>query len=158
MDLTVDQLAKELFDRGSDSNQSFEFWLGFAKLLFKYDVDLSLDNFNDRRGVLLKDLTGRVVTLYPVVSMEGVLRMDREPFSDVLVLCEGTSVLGWVLAQDVKPISESLYVVSAGALNRMPKQFLFTQECPHMSVHGGIWKPGASEWECLGCGKLLAGT
>ena len=158
--MTPEQLAQELHIRAIDqgrTRETLEFCTLMSRLIFKYDIDLTLDSFKDLRGVILKDGMGRTVGLYPVTSMNGTIRSERAAFTDILVLVEGNIVLGWVPERDARPLDDT-FVLSSKTINRMPKEFNFAQECPHMSVHGGVWNKGDSGWTCFGCGKLLVGV
>lgn len=157
--MELDELARELHARAHDrgrTDETEDFSGALARLIFKYDVSLDFDSFKDHRGITLVDAADRTVACYPVITLDGTVRCDREPFTDVLVLVEGSIVLGWVRHLDVTEIDSS-FVLSVKNLNRMPKTFNFAQECPHMSTYGGYWNIEDSAWECFGCGVQLVG-
>ena len=157
--MNQEELARELHVRAVDQgrHEPLAFYEVMARTIFRYDIDLTLDCFKNLRGVVLQDARNRSVGLYQVISMGGTIRSAVPVYTDVVVLVEDSVILGWVLARDVAEVNESSFVVSSKTVNRMPKDFDFAQDCPHMSVHGGIWSDTDSGWSCFGCGKLLAG-
>jgi hypothetical protein len=155
----LEELAREIHLRAHDrgrTDETSDFSESVARLILKYDANLDFDSFRDHRGITLLDHSGRTVACYPVITVDGSVRCDKVAFSDVLVLVEGSIVLGWVRRLDVTEIDSS-FVLSVKNLNRMPKVFDFAQECPHLSVYGGYWNISDDAWECFGCGIQLVG-
>lgn len=126
-----------------------------ARLVFRYDANLDFWSFEDARGVRLKDHKGKSVALYPVTTLDGSLRCQVEPFTDVLVLVEGTLTLGWLLSDEVQSLGPDGFAANVKSLHAMPTDFAFVQTCPHMSVFGGVWHDDDQTWECFGCGLRL---
>lgn len=159
MDLSQEDLARELHARALDRgrNDTSEFSEALARLIFRYDADLNFDSFKDDRGVQIVDIAGRTVAMYPVTLIDGSIRCERSPFTDVLVLVDGAMVLGWLKAEEVTEV-DSMFAVSPKSLHPMPSEFDFAQGCPHMAVHGGLWHEDEDAWECFGCGEMLART
>lgn len=156
MDLSQEELANELHARALDRgrNDTSEFSEAVARLIFRYDADLSFDSFKDDRGVQIVDAAGRTVALYPVTLIDGSIRCERSVFTDVLVLADGGMVLGWLKADEVTEVDD-MFVVSPKSLHPMPGEFDFAQGCPHMAVHGGLFHEDTDTWECFGCGEHL---
>lgn len=158
MDLSVEDLAHELLLRAGDRGRSDspEFCQTLSKLIFKYDVDLTLESFVDGRGVTL-ECDNRTVGLYEVVADNGYLRSNVGCYTDILVLEQSGLLLGWTRRGRITEVDDKTFVLRAKALNPMPETWDFAESCPHMSVFGGWWNNEEGAWQCFGCGVSLAG-
>lgn len=157
MDLTEEQLAEELHARSLDRgrNDTAELSQVLARFIFKYGANLNFDSFKDSRGVTLKDHGSREIGLYPVSLLDGTIRCDRSIYTDILVLCDSTMILGWTTRDDVSQLDPEIFLLNSKSLQPMPTDFDFSQACPHMSVFGGFWISETDVWECFGCGQHL---
>lgn len=159
MELSPEQLAEELYRRALDRgrhDETREFNEALSRLIFRYDVDLNFESFDDPRGVVLRDVMDRGVAAYPVVRIDDRIRCAKQVYSDVCVLVDGKVPIGWVSSTEVTKVDETMFTVNVRSLHEMPETFDFAQACPHMSVYGGVYLPDENAWECFGCGKLLA--
>ena len=119
-------------------------------LLNRYDIQLTVDNF-DSQGVILYDKLGKSVrVLFGRVS-DDVVHVPL-PHSDISVVFGDGLLLGWIESSKMSDHTDRM-LVNVKSLHKMPNQFLFIQECEHMEVNGGVMYGGG--WECLGCGEVL---
>lgn len=119
----------------------------------KYCVNLQVDDFCNE-GVILTDNTGhKVAPAYG--EIHGSMLHTGAPYADIMVLGIDNGVLiGWIRADLMINVGEYFMAPMKG-LNKLPDKFNFVEECPHLSVYGGVYKEDSQGWECLGCAKVL---
>lgn len=145
----VHELRRRATSRGESPPD--EFLLAQEHVVGRYDQPISIESFTTH-GLLLSDENGKSVGFYPGLVSEGMVRIEAVPYSDVLIVIEGSLVLGWV-EQHQTSFVEGVIRFNPKSFNPMPKVFKFIQTCPHLSVYGGVW--GDDGWECFGCGRLI---
>lgn len=119
----------------------------------KYAINISVDDFCNE-GVVLKDLNGRTVApAYGVVH--GKMIHTGKPYAEIMVIGTDNGVLlGWVRADLMVDVG-AYHMVPVNGLNKLPDSMRFLEECPHLSVYGGIYTEQSKGWECLNCQKVL---
>jgi len=121
--------------------------------LNNYKINLSVDDFV-KQGVLVKDRSGRTVGVAYGELRDGTIHTG-EPYADVMVISlRGGVLAGWI-HKDKMVDADDRFLVKMKSLSKLPKDFDFVQECPHLSVYGGVFNDDEQNWECLGCGKLI---
>jgi len=152
--LSGEDLAEELFRRGAGRwNLTREMAAVLAHIVDRYEIELSIDSFQDGRGMVWRDLNGRSVSGYDVGTNEGYIRSETQKFTDILIVVEDGMILGWVAEDQVLDIGQPWFSLNAKALCPMPKVFDFAQQCPHLVMFGGWWNVNERAWECFGCGR-----
>jgi hypothetical protein len=119
----------------------------------KYAINLSVDDFCNE-GVVLKDRSGhKVAPAYG--EIHGKMIHTGKPYAEIMVLGIGEGVLiGWIRADLMVDVG-SYFMAPMKGLNKLPDSFNFVEECPHLSVYGGVYTEGSKGWECLNCGKVI---
>lgn len=119
----------------------------------RYHPHFSVDNFLNE-GLIFKDQNGYSVGIAVAVIRDGILHTAK-PYADIMVLgTEDGLMLGWVPREKMNN-AEDRYLVHAEALNKMPRLMKFSQECPHMSVHGGYYDEEEANWRCFACEQII---
>lgn len=119
----------------------------------RFALELSVDDFCNE-GIVLKDQAEhKVAPAY--AEIQGKMLHTGAPYADIMVfgVQEGT-LIGWVRA-DLMINLGSYHMVPLKSLNPLPDQFLFVEQCPHLSVYGGVYTEESKGWECLGCAKVI---
>lgn len=157
MALSGDELAQELHRRAGlkSRREPLEFHQAIAHVIDTFSLKLTIQNFQDHRGLVLEDLNGRSVAFYDVGTQDEYARSEVEAYSSILVLVEDGMVLGWVPQDQVTVADEHVFSLNVRSLLPMPKVFDFARSCPHLTVFGGWWDREAKGWECFGCGHLV---
>jgi hypothetical protein len=121
--------------------------------LDRFHISVHVDDFCNE-GIVVTDQGGhRVAPAYGEIR-EGVVHTG-EPYADIMVIgLKGGVLAGWVHADALKDAGDR-FLVPVKSLNKMPSQFNFIQECPHLSVYGGVNTEDRKGWECLGCGQVI---
>jgi hypothetical protein len=124
-----------------------------AAFVNAYATTVSVDDLCNE-GIVLTDLGGhKVAPAYGEVRA-AVIHTGK-PYAEIMVIyLKGGIPAGWVRSESMMDASDR-WMVPVTALNRMPDSFNFVQECPHMSVYGGVYTEDRDGWECLGCSKTI---
>ena len=119
----------------------------------RYSLDVTVDDFCPE-GIVLTDTGGhRVAPVYG--EIRGNMIHTRSPYADIMVIgLDGGILAGWVRSDSMIDMVDR-HMVPVKSLNKMPTDFNFIQECPHMSVFGGVHSEDSNGWECLGCGIII---
>lgn len=119
----------------------------------RYAVNVSVDDFCNE-GIVLTDISGHKVA--PVYGeIRGNMIHTGSPYADIMVIgLEGGVLAGWVRSDSMIDLVDR-HMVPVNSLNKMPSTFNFIQECPHLSVFGGVHSEDSEGWECLGCGIVV---
>lgn len=117
----------------------------------KYKPKLTVDNFHSK-GLKFEDELGHVIVFVPARTQNKYLVFTQAQ-ADVFVLVKGDLMLGWVHRSALID-AETEYMIPVKALNKMPRDLKFAQECRHMAYHGGV-KYGEGYFSCLGCGMEI---
>jgi hypothetical protein len=119
-------------------------------ILEKYNLRINIRCF-DQYGLVLFDERRKTVRI--VFGEKGQTLIKIEPFyADIGIIYIGELLAGWIEKSKIE-IDGSLWFIDPQTLHKMPKEFLFKQECPHMDIYGGL--SDGEYWECLGCGERL---
>jgi hypothetical protein len=123
----------------------------------RYGMSVKVDDFCNE-GVVLRDNGGRKVA--PAYGkIQGKMIHTGAPYADIMVLgidsgSEQAALIGWIRA-DLMVNVGAYYMAPLKGLNKMPETLNFAEECPHLSVFGGVYKEDTKGWECLACSKVL---
>lgn len=119
----------------------------------KYGLEIKVDDFCNE-GIVLTDQGGhKVAPGYG--ELHGKMVHTGAPYADIMVigLADGM-LLGWIRADLMVNLGE-YHMAPMKSLNKLPDTFNFVEECPHLSVYGGVYTEESKGWECLGCGKVI---
>lgn len=121
--------------------------------LNRYALSLHVDDFCNE-GIVLKDQAEHTVA--PAFGeIHGKMLHTAEPYADIMVFgVQGGALIGWIRS-DLMVNLGAYHMVPLKSLNPLPDQFMFVEQCPHLSVYGGVYTEDSKGWECLGCGKVI---
>jgi len=116
----------------------------------KYNLKFTVRNF-DKFGILFRDEQGKTVRVLNGVMRNGFIHTPR-PYADVAIIFADGLLSGWIEQEKMEDLQDRMSI-SPKSLHKMPDNFAFNQQCPHMDVHGGFYE--GDFWECVGCGERL---
>lgn len=123
----------------------------------KFGTKVSVDDFCNE-GIVLTDESGhKVAPAYG--EIHGKMVHTGAPYADIMVLgviskSGDASLIGWIRSDLMVDVG-AYHMAPLKGLNKIPDTFDFREECPHLSVYGGVFKEDTKGWECFGCSKVL---
>jgi len=121
-----------------------------------YSPKLSVDSVTSS-GLLVDDLNGKTVGIVTGEIRSGMVHCSR-PYAQANVVALKTGVfIGWAKREKFLD-ADDRFLIRVDALNAMPEKLLFSETCPHMSVHGGFYDRESDSWRCFGCDQSLVFT
>jgi hypothetical protein len=105
----------------------------------RYNLTLNVDNYTTN-GIVLTDSRGASVIVVGIGD-------ESPPPADVYVVTQEGMMIGWC--------DQPNHISDVKLLHKMPKEFTFTYDCPHLSVYGG-YAIGNDYMTCFGCGAQIA--
>jgi sRNA-binding regulator protein Hfq len=121
-------------------------------LISRYNLKINIRNF-DQYGLLLYDQDNKSVRIIPdAVRDQSLVRLSNPQSNIAVIYCNGI-LSGWIESSSLEDIGDMM-ILDIESLHKMPDDFRFVRECPHMDIHGGFSLNG-NGWYCFNCKEKL---
>lgn len=155
--MVTEELSLKLWRKAVKRNPgtSVDEHVPVARLVERYQLELTMNNFAYSNGPTFTDMAGQTVAVYQVQSNGTNMTSHMCPRSEILVVADQKLTLGWVSRSQINDF-EAGFSCHVTAVRDMPAEFWFKTPCLHLAAHAGVWRESAQAWECFGCGEMLA--
>lgn len=118
----------------------------------KYNLSLNIRNF-DSNGLILFDENNQTVRIcFDGIKDQTLIKL-KDPKTKIAVVYSNGLLAGWI-ESDALENAGDVMLIDAESLHKMPSEFSFKQECPHLDIYGGFTSNG-NGWQCAGCKEKL---